>query len=80
MSEAKRILQMDETDPVYNKEQFGIIVRAKCSIINSAINASLRVSEEKFRQKRFDKLPELLALIAAEEKRLPTKLIESAVA
>jgi hypothetical protein len=79
LSEAKRILEMREEDPAYNKEQFGIIIRAKCSIINSAINASLRVSEEKFRQKRFDKLPELLALIAAEEKRLPAKLIESAI-
>ena len=39
----------------------------------------LRVSEEKFRQKRFDKLPELLALIAAEEKRLPAKLLEQAL-
>src|ERR1700735_117832 len=44
LSEAKRILEMREDDPIYNKEQFGIIVRAKCSIINSAINASLRVS------------------------------------
>lgn len=65
-------------DPDEDKT-FGVIVRAKCSVIAACVNASLRVSEEKFRQKRFDKLPELLALIAAEEKRLPAKLIEQAL-
>ena len=69
-------MKMEDGD---DEKTFGVIVRAKCAVIGHIINANLRVSEEKFRQKRFDKLPELLALIAAEEKRLPAKLLESAI-
>jgi hypothetical protein len=58
---------------------FGVIVRAKCAVIGHVFNAKLRVSEESFRQQRFDRLPELIALIKEEEKRLPTKLIEATV-
>jgi hypothetical protein len=61
-------------DPEEDKT-FGVIVRAKCAVIGHVFNAKLRVSEESFRQRRFDRLPELLRLIADEEKRLP-KLIE----
>jgi hypothetical protein len=54
---------------------FGTIVRAKCAVIGHVLNAKLRVSEESFRQQRFDRLPELLKLIADEEKRLPERLL-----
>ena len=58
---------------------FGVIIRAKCAVIGHVFNAKLRVSEESFRQQRFDRLPELIALIKEEEKRLPVKLIEATV-
>jgi hypothetical protein len=56
-------------------KMFGIINRAKCAVIGHVLNASLRVSEESFRQQRFDRLPELLKLIADEEKKLPAHLL-----
>lgn len=57
---------------------FGVVIRAKCAIIGHVFNAKLRVSEESFRQQRFDRLPELLKLIADEEKRLPARLLVEA--
>lgn len=77
LDESIRILRLQENPE--KAETFGVIVRAKCAVIGHVINAKLRVSEESFRQQRFDRLPELLKLIAAEEKRLPVKLIEMAV-
>jgi hypothetical protein len=76
LSEAIEILRMDadKTD-----EAFNAVLRAKCAIIATAVTAKLRVSEENFRQQRFDRLPELLKLIAEEERRLPSKLIEDAL-
>lgn len=66
-------------DPKEGKS-FGVVIRAKCAIIGHVFNAKLRVSEESFRQQRFDRLPELLKLIADEEKRLPARmLIEATV-
>ena len=55
---------------------FGIILRAKTAIVGHVFNAKLRVSEESFRQQRFDRLPELLKLIADEEKGI--RLIDAA--
>jgi hypothetical protein len=77
LEESIRILRMEED--VNDDKTFGVIIRAKCAVIGHVFNAKLRVSEESFRQQRFDRLPELLKLIADEEKRLPTKLIEAAV-
>lgn len=62
-----------------NDKTFGVVIRAKCAVIGHVFNAKLRVSEESFRQQRFDRLPELIKLIADEEKRLPTRLIEAAM-
>jgi hypothetical protein len=62
------------------KDSFNAILRAKCSIYATTMTAKLRVSEEGFRQQRFDRLPELLKLVAEEERRLPPKMIEAAVA
>lgn len=61
-------------DPKDDKT-FGVVIRAKCAIIGHVFNAKLRVSEESFRQQRFDRLPELLKLIADEEKRLPARML-----
>ena len=77
MDEAIRILRL-ELDP--DKDSFNAILRAKCSIYATTVTAKLRVSEEGFRQQRFDRLPELLKMIAEEERRLPPKMIELAVA
>jgi len=57
---------MDTGSPADDKI-FGIILRAKTAIIGHVFNAKLRVSEESFRQQRFDRLPELIALIKAEQ-------------
>ncbi len=59
-----------------NEKLFGVVIRAKCAIVGHMFNATLRVSEESFRQQRFDRLPELLKLIAEEEKRLPTRVFQ----
>lgn len=56
-------------DPA-NKDIFGIVIRAKTAIIGQAWTMGARVMEENFRQKRFDRLPELIALIKEEEKNL----------
>lgn len=61
-----------------NDKTFGVVIRAKCAVIGHVFNAKLRVSEESFRQQRFDKLPELLRVIGEEEKRLPTWLLVEA--
>jgi hypothetical protein len=66
-------LQMDADES--NDKTFGVVIRAKCAVIGHIVNAKLRVSEESFRQQRFDRLPELLKLIQDEEKRLPTRLL-----
>ena len=73
LNESIRILEMRENAD--DADTFGIIIRAKCAVIGHVTNASLRVSEERFRQQRFDRLPELLLLIKQEERRLPTKLL-----
>jgi hypothetical protein len=65
-----------ELDP--QQDTFNAILRAKCSIYATTMTAKLRVSEEGFRQQRFDRLPELLKLVAEEERRLPPKMIEAA--
>ena len=57
---------------------FGVIIRAKCAIIGHIVNAQLRVNEERFRESRFNRLPELIKLIQSEEKRLPMRLVEVA--
>lgn len=75
IQESIRILRMTENEE--NEKTFGVIIRAKCAIIGHISNAKLRVSEESFRQQRFDRLPELLKLIADEEKRMPARLIEA---
>jgi hypothetical protein len=62
-----------------NDKTFGVVIRAKCAVIGHVVNAKLRVAEESFRQQRFDRLPELLKLIADEEKRLPARLIEASI-
>lgn len=69
---------MDENPE--NDKTFGVVVRAKCAVIGHVFNAKLRVSEESFRQQRFDRLPELLKLIADEEKHLPARLLVEATA
>jgi hypothetical protein len=66
-------------EDVSDDKTFGVIIRAKCAVIGHVFNAKLRVSEESFRQQRFDRLPELLKLIREEEQRLPVRLIEAAV-
>jgi hypothetical protein len=66
------------TESEENEKTFGVIIRAKCAVIGHVVNAKLRVSEEGFRQQRFDRLPELLKLIADEEKRLPARLLVEA--
>lgn len=58
-----------------DEKTFGTVLRAKCAVIGHILSAKLRVSEESFRQQRFDRLPELLALVAEEEKRLPARLL-----
>ena len=63
-------MPMDTDD----EKLFGIIMRAKCAVIGHVYNAQLRVAEESFRQQRFDRLPELIAIIREEEKRLPRLL------
>ena len=68
LDEAIRILTM-ETDSA-NRDTFGIVIRAKTAIIGQAWTMGARVTEENFRQKRFDRLPELIALIKEEEKKL----------
>jgi hypothetical protein len=45
--------------------------------VTTALNTQLRVDENSMRQQQFDRIPELLALIKEEEKRLPVKLIEA---
>jgi hypothetical protein len=72
--EAKKIMLMhvDRAD----KDTFGVIVRAKCAVISSCWTMGARVTEEAFKQKRFDRLPEIIALIKDEEKKLSSLRIE----
>ena len=63
----------DEKD----KSAFGIIVRAKCAVIGHIVNAQMRVDEERFRESRFNRLPELIKLIQSEEPRLPKLLVDA---
>jgi hypothetical protein len=64
-------------ESIEDKTVLGIIVRAKCSIINTMQTTAMRVNEERFRQQRFDRLPELIKLIQEEEKRLPAQLLDA---
>ena len=77
ISESINILRMAYSE---DDKKFGIVLRAKCSVVNSILNAKLRVAEESFRQQRFDRLPELIKLIQEEEKRLPARMLLEAVA
>lgn len=59
-------------------ENFGTILRAKGQASTTLINAQLRVDENRLRRRTLDKLPELLAIILEEEKKLPPRVIEHA--
>jgi hypothetical protein len=62
-----------------NADTFGAILRAKSSAAQTLLNAQLRVDENQLRQRTLDKLPELLRLIAEEEKFLPMPTIEASL-
>ena len=54
-------------------------LRVLSGAVQTALNTQLRVDEGVMQQQRFDRLPELLKIIKDEEKRLPMKLIETAL-
>jgi hypothetical protein len=49
---------------------FGVVIRAKVSVISTVAQWSGKVAEEQFKQDRFDRLPEVLKIIQEESQRI----------
>ena len=77
MREGLRILRMFENES--NKDTFPVIIRAKVALIGHFGNWSAKMSEEQFKQDRFDRLPEILAIIREEEARVRPELLSALV-
>jgi hypothetical protein len=68
LDKANEILEIP-LDP--NRAHYPSELRAHTALINTTLTTQIRVDENQMRPPRFDRLPELLKLIAEEEKRLP---------
>lgn len=58
-----------------NRDTFGPTLRAQSAIVGHALTTQVRVDETRLRPQRFDRLPELLRLVAEEEAKLPKRLL-----
>jgi hypothetical protein len=56
-----------------NRDIFGPTLRAQSAIVGHALITQVRVDETRLRPRRFDRLPELLRLVAEAEARLPKR-------
>lgn len=69
LNEARRILEEEIST---EDENYGVLVRAKVSVLQTILTTQARVDEGRFRKKQVDKLGELLELIKGEEAKIVT--------